>query len=167
MCSIYDAVQAAANLVVAAVEIKEIQTQKAESEYQTEFLTKQAKKAEKDAAYVRQEGIEEARRKRLQSILNMGEEKTNLAAGNIGLSSQMAINIVDDEKLNGELDALTTLKDSEREAQKYMDRAEQYYAQAGLTSFRSKNRYSSGLMTSASGILSQGSMYLKSFSKSK
>ena len=37
MCSIYDAVQAAANLVVAAVEIKEIQTQKAESEYQTEF----------------------------------------------------------------------------------------------------------------------------------
>ena len=167
MCSIYDAVQAAANLVVAAVEIKEIQTQKAESEYQTELYTKQAEKAEKDAAYVRQEGREEARRKRLQSILNMGEEKTSLAAGNIGLSSQMAINIVDDEKLNGELDALTTLKDSEREAQKYMDRAEQYYAQAGLTSFRSKNRYSSGLMTSASGILSQGSMYLKSFSKSK
>lgn len=161
MCSIYDAVQAAANLVVAAVEIKEIQTQKAESEYQTEFLTKQAKKAEKDAAYVRQEGIEEARRKRLQSILNMGEEKTNLAAGNIGLSSQMAINIVDDEKLNGELDALTTLKDSEREAQKYMDRAEQYYAQAGLTSFRSKNRYANGLFSTSFGVFSKNNNLIR------
>ena len=155
MCSIYDAVQAAANLVVAAVEIKEIQTQKAESEYQTELYTKQAEKAEKDAAYVRQEGIEEARRKRLQSILNMGEEKTSLAAGNIGLSSQMAINIVDDEKLNGELDALTTLKDSEREAQKYMDRADQYYSQAGLASFKSKNRYSNGLFSTSFGLFSK------------
>ena len=155
MCSIYDAVQAAANLVVAAVEIKEIQTQKAESEYQTELYTKQAKKAEKDAAYVRQEGIEEARRKRLQSILNMGEEKTSLAAGNIGLSSQLAINIIDDKKLNGELDALTTLKDSEREAQKYMDSAEQYYSQAGLSSFKSSRTYSNGFIGAATGIFSQ------------
>ena len=161
MCSIYDAVQAAANLVVAAVEIKEIQTQKAESEYQTELYTKQAKKAEKDAAYVRQEGIEEARRKRLQSILNMGEEKTNLAAGNIGLSSQMAINIVDDEKLNGELDALTTLKDSEREAQQYMDRAEQYYEKAGLASFRSNNRYANGLFSTSFGVFSKNNNLIR------
>ncbi len=161
MCSIYDAVQAAANLVVAAVEIKEIQTQKAESEYQTELYTKQAKKAEKDAVYVHQEGIEEARRKRLQSILNMGEEKTSLAAGNIGLSSQMAINIIDDEKLNGELDALTTLKDSEREAQKYMDRAEQYYEQAGLASFRSKNRYSNALFGTSFGVFSKNNNLIR------
>lgn len=160
MCSIYDAVKAAVNVVTAVVEVKEIQTQRAESKYQTQLLTKQAKKAESDAAYVRQEGIEEARRKKLNSILNMGKEKTTLAAGNIALSSQMSINLIDDEKLNGELDALITLKDSEQKAQNYIYNAEQYYSNAGLTSFLSKQRYSNSLTTTFTNTLSKNNKLL-------
>lgn len=167
MCSIYGAVVAAVNIAVAAAEVKEMQTKKAESKYRVQVLTKQAKKAEQDAAYVRQEGIEEARRKRLNSILNMGEEKTTIAAGNIGLSSQMSINIMDDEKLNGELDALTTLKDADREAENYMYKAEQYYSDAGLTSFLSKQRSSNGLITSLAGTVSNSAKLIDGASKNK
>ncbi len=149
MCGVIEAIDATttvANLIISASEIYQAGTSKAESEFQADQLVRQAKNAEQNAAYERQEGIEEARRQRLQAILNMGEQKTNIASGNIALSSEMALNLVEDEKLNGELDALTTLKESERRAESYMQSAQKYYEDAALVSFKAKNAFTSTLL---------------------
>ena len=113
--------------------------------YQATLMMEQGRQAERETAYQRQEGIEEARRKKLNAILKMGDKKAAIAARNIALSSQTALNLVDDEKLNGELNALTTLKKSEYTAKAYMDRANDYYRKAGLQSFKTKNNYRAGL----------------------
>lgn len=153
MCTLFNVAATAANLIVTAVEVKEAYDTKKEAKYQANVLTKQAEKAKIDAANERQDGIEEARRKRLKSILNMGKEKTTMAAGNISLNSQTALNVVDDEKLNGELDALITLKDSEKRADKYMEKADDLYSDAALTSFKAKKAFSNSVMNSFSNTL--------------
>lgn len=141
MCNPYDITKAVVDTVRVAVEVKKAVENKKEAKYQTELIRTEAKKARQDATYERQEGIEEARRKKLQAILNMGEEKTALASGNIALSSATALNIVDDEKQNGELDALLTLKSSEKKAENYMYQSQKYYANAALNSFKAKNGF--------------------------
>ena len=69
------------------------------------------------------------------------EQTTIIAAGNLGVTSQTSLNIVDDEKLNGELDALTTLKTAEQKYATYIDKANQYYANAELSATKAKNAY--------------------------
>ncbi len=122
-----------------------LEEQRKMGNYQATLMAEEAKKSEKEAAYQRQEGIEEARRQRLNAILKMGDKKAAIASNNIALASATAINAVDDEKLNGELNALTTLKKSEYTARAYIDRANDYYRRAGLQSFKTKNNYRSGL----------------------
>lgn len=146
MCDPTSIVMATTTLITAATTAYTINSQKTAAEYQANIAVQQAEKAKNDAAYERQSGIEEARNQRLQAILNMGDAKTTIAAGNISTSSQTALNIVEDEKLNGELEALTTLKDSEKRAQDYLYQADQYYTQAGLTSFKSKSSFNSSML---------------------
>ena len=122
-----------------------LEEQRKMGNYQAALMAEEARKSEKEAAYQRQEGIEEARRPRLSAILKMGDKKAVMASNNIALTSATAMNAVDDEKLNGELNALTTLKKSEYTAQSYIDRANDYYRKAGLQSFKAKNNYRSGL----------------------
>ena len=74
--------------------------------YNAQQSINQAKIAEKNAVYERQEGIEDAREKRLQAIKNMGSTKTTLASGNISMSSLSALDLIEDEKISGEIDAL-------------------------------------------------------------
>ena len=90
-------------------EYQQINYQKKLGNYQSSLMILQGKQAEQEAAYQRQEGIEEARRQKLNAILRMGDKKTAIAGRNIALSSQTALNTVEDEKINGELNALTTL----------------------------------------------------------
>lgn len=141
MCTIASIIYAVGTVATAVTSAKSAYNQKVIGDYQTKLITNEAKIAENNAKYELQEGIEESRRKKLQSILNMGEQKSNIAAGNIALSSQTAINILDDEKLNGELDALNTLKSSEHRAESYFQQADKLYANAGLNSFRNKQNY--------------------------
>lgn len=143
MCTIASIIYAVGTVATAVTSAKSAYNQKVIGDYQTKLITNEAKIAENNAKYELQEGIEESRRKKLQSILNMGEQKSNIAAGNIALSSQTAINILDDEKLNGELDALNTLKSSEHRAESYFQQADKLYANAGLNSFRNKQNYKS------------------------
>jgi hypothetical protein len=123
------------DVVFTAVEVKEIHDDRKVAKQEVQTLVNKAHKAENEAIYERQEGIEEARRKKLKSILSMGEQQTKIAANNISLSSDMAINLVDDEKLNGELEALNTLKSSEHKAENYMSQAKEYYDNASLKAF--------------------------------
>lgn len=146
MCTISNVIDVVSSVVSAAISTKAAYDRKAVNEYQANLTVKEAKIAENNAKYELQEGIQESRRKKLQSILNMGEEKSNIAAGNIALSSQTAINILDDEKLNGELDALNTLVSSERRAESYFQQADRLYANAGLRSFQSKQNFKTNTM---------------------
>ena len=124
-----------------------LREEKAQNKYQTNLLLSEAKYAEQDAVYERQEGIEQARREKLNSILNMAEKKSGIAANNIALSSGTALNVLESEKLNGELDALTTLKNSERRADLQMRTAIKYYNQAELQSYKTKRSYKKGMLS--------------------
>lgn len=146
MCTIGIILQAAVQIASAAITTKAEHDKKVMGKYQAALMIKDAKNTENNAMYELQEGIEESRRKKLQSILNMGQQKSNIAAGNIALSSQTAINILDDEKLNGELDALNTLKSSQHRAENYFQSADRQYSNAGLRSFQTKQNFKTNTM---------------------
>ena len=146
----------AATATSTAVTLSQVSAQKKTAAYQIEKQKKEAKKAEMQAAYERQEGVEEARKQKLNAILSMADEKAQFAGSNIALSSSTVLNLENDAKINSELDALTTQQDAERRAQAYMDRRNSLYANTALTAFNtglnSKNSYmqlGSGLLTSA------------------
>ena len=140
---------------------------KQEVEYQTELLKTEAKQAEEKAVDERQTGIEEARRIRLKSILNMSETKTDIASGNISISSPTSLNILSDEKLNGELDALVTLKNSEVRAKNYMRQSQKYYKNAALKSFSGKNNFVNTLASSGLSLLSEGNEFAKEYKRNR
>ena len=99
---------------------------------ETKQLKNQAKTEVEQAKLELQDGIEESRREKLKSILNMGETTTKIAAGNIMTSSLTALNAVDDEKMNGEADAISTVKSAYRRASERFDKADMYYEKAKL-----------------------------------
>lgn len=134
-------INAVANVVSAVVQVQEARVEKAQYEYQTELYTSQAKKIENRATSELQDGIEKARRQRLNAILDGAEQTTTIAAGNLGVTSQTSLNIIDDEKLNGELDALTTLKTAEQKYATYIDKANEYYENAELSASKAKYAY--------------------------
>ena len=139
MCTPEDVVSGIVQAVGAAIEWREIAITKAEAEYKAESLMKEANIVKEKAGIERQEGIEEAREKRLQSILKMGAIKTNTAAGNISVFSQNTLNLLEDEKLNGELEALNILEDSQKSSNSYMNKYDKLYSQAQLQSNYAKD----------------------------
>ncbi len=167
MCELITIATATAGVLSAVSGIYSAKSQKAAAEYQADLTVQQAEKAEKDAAYERQTGIEEARNQRLQAILDMGDEKAAFAAGNIAVSSQTALNAVDDARLNGELEALTTLRESERTADNYIFQAEQLYANAGLTSFNAKQNYISSSINALSSSIGTSTNIYNDYQKRK
>lgn len=136
-----EAINAIVNVVNAVVQVQEARQDKAESEYNAKMYNSQAKKAENMATTELQTGIEDARRQKLNAILNASEEQAVIASGNISVSSQTSLNIADDEKLNGELNALTTMKTAQQRYASYIDKANQYYANAELSKMKAKNAY--------------------------
>lgn len=123
-----------------AVGIKQSVETKKIQEFQAEQNVVQAKIAQRNAAYERQEGIEEAREKRLDAIRNIGAQKTAFASGNIMNSSSTAVNIFEDEKLSGEIDALKLIDESEKRAQSYIDSSNLYYSNSQLKEYQADKR---------------------------
>lgn len=148
-------------LSAAAVSIKQASNTSKIQKFQAEQNIAQAKIAERNAMYERQEGIEEAREKRLQAIKNVGSQKTMLASGNIMASSATAINLFDDEKLSGEIDALKLIDSSERKAQSYIDSAQNLYANASMKKYQSANTMNNAVATQLINVSSQMSTGLK------
>lgn len=105
-------------------------------------LKNQAKTEVEQGKLELQEGIEESRREKLKSILNMGDTTTKIAAGNIMTSSLTALNAVDDAKMNGEADAISTVKSAYKRASNRFDKADMYYEQAKL---KTKNAFGKGI----------------------
>ena len=166
MC-VYEAteiINAISSVVQTVVKVQEIRIEKAENEYNAQVMVSKAKRAENQAAYERQEGIEETRKQRLNAILTSADTKAEIASGNLGTSSLTSLNLIQDDKEEGERDAEKTLKISEYRASNYIDSANNYYKQSGLYSFRAKHVYRNDLFdaysTGALGVL-------KAFSKKK
>ena len=135
------------------------------TEYQIEQERKNAKNAELEAAYARQEGVEEARRQKLNSILNMGNERVKFAQGNVALSSETVLNLEDDLRLNTEIDALTTQQKSERKAQSLLDKRDSLYANAELKSFNSKLNSFENLVNLGQNAFSLGTKAINTLQK--
>ena len=91
-----------------------------------------AKQEENNAAYERQDALEESRRKKLNAIKNMSQIATKTAASNLSINSSTALNLMQDEKQSGDLDAFSLIDKAERRAVVYTDRANSYYNHARL-----------------------------------
>ncbi len=150
MCTANSIAVAVATVVSAALSVQQIQTQKAVTKYQARQMEYQAEQNKKKAEKQRIQGLEEARNKKLQAILRMGDSKTRFAAGNILASSATSLNVNEQHKLNGELEALNTMGNAEDMAENSEFQAEKLYSQAALTSFNSRQQYNMGMIKVAS-----------------
>lgn len=146
MCTPATIVMTAATLISTAISVQQMKVQQAVSEYQTKQMMAQAQKMQDEAGEVRQAGIEEARNKKLQSILKMGNERAKFAASNLSVSSDTLTNINSQIEENGELDALTSLNNAENRAKDYEFQADKFYSNAALNSFKDEQSYKTGQM---------------------
>jgi len=145
---------AAAAAVTSAVEIKKTHDE-------SKITQQQAKIQRDNAAVTMQEGIEESRRIKLNSILEMGKTKTQIASGNIMTESGTALNAVDTDKMNGDIEALSTLKSSFQTSKNYMTQADMLYKRASLST---ENALYSGISNTINSGLNA---YSKAQSKNK
>ena len=129
---------AAAAATSTAVTLSQVSAQKKSAAYQLEQNKKEAKNLEMQAAYERQEGVETARRQKISAILNMADDKAKMAGNNISMSSDTVLNLERDVKINSELNALTTLQNSEQKAQNLLDKRNSLYHNTTLIAFNSK-----------------------------
>ena len=138
-------------IISSAVGVQSAVSNRKVSKFQAEQNLRQAKIEEQKALYERQEGIEDAREKRLNAIKNMGKQKVQLASGNIMTSSQMALNIFEDENISGEIDALKLLDNSEKRAQTYLESSQKNQLNANLHNYNANQAViNQGLSTTAS-----------------
>ncbi len=156
MCvyEITEIVNAVASVVQTVVKVQEIRVEKATNEYNAQVMVSKAKKAENQAAYERQEGLEEARKQRLNAILTAADTKAEIAAGNLGVSSMTSLNLLEDDKEKGQNQSDQILKSSEQKASNYIDSANNSYRQASLYSFKTKHAYKKDLF----GTYSKGAL---------
>ena len=137
-------------IVSSAVGIQAAVSSSKVSKFQAEQNLRQAKIEEQKALYERQEGIEDAREKRLNTIKNMGKQKVQLASGNIMTSSPLALNIFEDENISGEIDALKLIDTSEKKAQAYLESSQKNQLNANLHNYNSSQTLiNQGLSTTA------------------
>ncbi len=123
------------------VNVMDVKQEQAANNLKIMELAVNAQKAESEAAYERQEGLEESRKVKLNAIKNMGNIKSKMAASNLVSISGTALNLYDDEKSFAELSAIDILDKSEKKAGIYLDKARDYYNQIHLTRINYKNAY--------------------------
>ena len=135
MCvfEVSEILNAVTSVVQTVSKVQEIRIEKAESEYNAQVMVSKAKTAENQAAYERQNGIETARKQRLNAILAAADTTVDIASGNLGLSSLTSLNLVDDDLQEGKNQANQTLKTSEIKASNYIDNANNYYRQSAFS----------------------------------
>ena len=113
MCIVTSTIMAATTMLTAvastAIGIKSASDTSKIQEFQAMQDIEQAKIAERNAIYERQEGIESARQRRLDAIQKVGTQQAIISSGNIMTSSATALNLFDDETLSGEIDALNLI----------------------------------------------------------
>lgn len=126
--------------------------------YQAKQDEKNAKIAENNALRERQAGIEDARQQRIKTLQAIGSQQTAMAKNGIDVTSGSAVDLIEDTRAMGELDALNILTNSERTAQNYLQQADNFTSQSYLNQLAGKNAYKTGIYNSiGSGISGIGS----------
>ena len=118
----------------------------AQMNYQADVNRRNAKKAQQNAEDKRQEGIEEARMTRLKTAQRVGLQQASLAANGVDVSEGTALDMIEDTSAMGELDALTTHYNYEKQALAFESQANNFNNQANLDVFAGQNAYKSGMM---------------------
>ena len=156
MCIVTSTIMAATTMLTAvastAIGIKSASDTSKIQEFQAMQDIEQAKIAERNAIYERQEGIESARQRRLDAIQKVGTQQAIISSGNIMTSSATALNLFNDETLSGEIDALNLIDASEQKAEKYVESAQKLYANAGLKNFKLSSLQKIGLGSDFVGL---------------
>lgn len=118
----------------------------AQANYQAQVDRRNARIAQQNAEDKRQEGIEEARMRRLKTAQRVGLQQASLAANGVDVSEGTALDMIEDTSAMGELDALTTRYNYEKQALAYEQQANNFNNQANLDVFAGQNAYRSGMM---------------------
>lgn len=126
---------------------------KAQAEYQARVNRENAKIAEQNAAIERQQGIEEERMQRLKTARAVGAQKTAMAANGVDITQGTALDVIEDTATMGELDALQTRYNYERQALAYEANANNFNNQANLDIIAGKNAQTAGYYNAASAGL--------------
>jgi hypothetical protein len=147
---------------------KEGQATKQANGFQAGIYQNNAVTAKQNASNERQSGIEDARRVRIQTIQKMSMQKAAMAANGLDINEGTAVDLTADTASMGELDALTTMHNSELKARNYENTANDFTSQAQLSLISGKNAATSGLikglgngMASASQVSGKWSNYNK------
>lgn len=149
--SIVSAIAGTATSVAASVQ--QANAAEAEAEYQAKVQRENAKIAEENAAVQRQQGIEEERMQRLKTARNVASQKTAMAANGIDVTTGTALDVIEDTATIGELDALQTRYNYERQALAYEAKADNFQNQANLDVLKGKNAQTAGYLNAgATGL---------------
>ena len=139
--------------------IQQSKSAQAQYNYQAQVDRRNAIIAQQNADQKRQEGIEEARLQRIKTLQAVGSQQAAMAANGIDISSGTALDVIGDTAAQGELDALTTMYNSETEARAYENQSNNFNNQANLDILSGQNAYKAGRLNAAAagfGGLSDG-----------
>lgn len=158
--SIVSAISSTAIGTVSAVQ--SAQAQEAQYEYQAKVAQDNEKIAQMNATEARQKGIEDARLKRIKTLQQVGALQTAQAANGIDISTGTSLDLIEDTKTMGELDAMNSLYDSEKTARNYEIQAGNFANEASMDIISSRNVSSAGKLnafgTALEGIGESSSM---------
>ena len=139
------AITAIAGTAVSAFgQYKEGQATKAANEYQAQVYENNSHIAKQNAINERQLGVEEARKIRIQTLSKIGSQRSAMAANGIDINQGTATDLTSGTAEVGELDALTTMYNSEKRAINYENSANDFTNQANLSRMSAKNAGISG-----------------------
>jgi hypothetical protein len=124
--------------------LQESKAQSAAYEYQAQVAQQNAKIAENNAAMERQAGLEEARRTRIKSLQEIGQQKVGMAAGGVDVATGTPLDALEDTATMGELDALMLQYDAEKRAVNYEIEAKNFLNQSSLDLFSARNAKTAG-----------------------
>ena len=124
--------------------MQQSKTQQAMYNYQAEQDRANAKVAEMNAKNERQSGLEEARLQRLKTLSAIGSQQAGMAANGIDITQGTALDTIEDTATMGELDALMTMYNSERNAINFERQATNFNNQANLDIIAGQNARKAG-----------------------
>lgn len=121
--------------------------------YNAKVAQENKKLAEQNASMARQEGLEEARRQRIATLQAVGKQEVSLAANGVDVGYGTSLDLIEDNSMLGELDALTMEYNAEKNARNYDIQAMNFANEANLAQFSARNARTAGNISAISGGL--------------
>lgn len=160
MCDPITITTIAGTALTAYGQFQQGQATKAANEFQAEIYNRNAQIANQNAANERQLGLEEARKIRLQTRAKIGQQKAAMAANGIDIYQGTPVDLTADTASMGELDALTSMYNSEMRAINYENKSGDFSSSATMSRMSGRNAFiSGGLNALGTGISGLGEAY--------